>query len=288
MKITNRYGLPEPIVEAVRNDGYSRGDADMSVTQLVDSPRVVAIEREHKNEIEEDASELLMPLLGQATHVVLERANATGLAERRLTIEIEGWKISGGMDLVCKDRILTDYKVTNIHKLKGGNVPPEFEAQVNCYAAILRANGEEVTALQVVGILRDWRKAEWRREANYPPRPIIAAPVRMWTQDEALAYMRERVILHKQAQIKLPDCSPEERWARPDTWALMKTGGKRAIKVYDNEADASAHASTGPGLRVESRPGESVRCAAYCSASQWCAQFQATKPVQAEDESEAI
>src|SRR3954463_10849323 len=38
MKLTNRLGLPEPIVAAVANDGYSRGDADISVTSLLKPP----------------------------------------------------------------------------------------------------------------------------------------------------------------------------------------------------------------------------------------------------------
>ena len=30
MKITNELGLPEPLVDAVKNDGYTKGDADFS------------------------------------------------------------------------------------------------------------------------------------------------------------------------------------------------------------------------------------------------------------------
>ena len=35
MKITNELGLPEPLVDAVRNDGYTKGNADFSVTGLI-------------------------------------------------------------------------------------------------------------------------------------------------------------------------------------------------------------------------------------------------------------
>src|SRR3990167_5596923 len=47
MKLTNKQGLPQPLVEAVRNDSYGRGDADISVTQLLAPPRKVALIHEH-------------------------------------------------------------------------------------------------------------------------------------------------------------------------------------------------------------------------------------------------
>ena len=275
MLITNKYSLPQPIVDAIKNDPYTRGESDMSVTQLVDSPRAVGLKRLHFDEIVVDASQLLMPLLGQSTHVVLERSGSSGTAERRLSILVEGWRISGGVDFVCKDGVLTDYKVTNITKLKDGKAPFEFEAQVNCYAEILRENGETVSALQICGILRDWRKSELMREKVYPPAPMMTVSVPLWSREQAQKYMRERVILHKQARISLPECSPEERWERPSKWALMKRGGKRSIKNYDSKSDADAHASTDPkNLYVEARPGLSVRCENYCDAAPFCSQFK--------------
>lgn len=38
MNITNELGLPEPLVDAVRNDGYTKGNADFSVTGLIAPP----------------------------------------------------------------------------------------------------------------------------------------------------------------------------------------------------------------------------------------------------------
>ena len=36
MKITNKFSLPQPFVDFIKNDKYSRGDADISVTSLID------------------------------------------------------------------------------------------------------------------------------------------------------------------------------------------------------------------------------------------------------------
>jgi hypothetical protein len=109
----------------------------------------------------------------------------------------------------------------------------------------------------------------------------------MWSADEAWEFLRTRVIIHKQARVKLPECTREERWARADQFALMKQGGKRAVKLYDTLADAASHASTSPELYVEPRPGESIRCAAYCSVSRFCSQFN-QKPQKKVQEIEEI
>lgn len=289
MKLTNRAGLPEAIVEAVRNDGYSRGDADISVTALIGPPRKAAIEERYAAELEEDASDRIWSLLGQSIHTILERANRSGVAERRLSIVVEGWKLSGGMDLYEEGDTLADYKTTSAWSVKGG-VKDEWEKQLNCYAEILRNHGHAPKRLKIVAILRDWSKLEARRDPEYPQSQVVQFDVPLWEQERAKSYIRERVILHQQARVSLPECTADERWAKPTKYALMKVGGLRAVKLYDSETDARAHASVDPrNLRVEVRPGESTRCEAYCSAARFCTQFQKSKapsePVT-QDESE--
>lgn len=278
MKLTNRLNLPGPIYEAVKNDGYTRGDADISVTTLVGPARKAALEAHHAADIVEDASDRIWSLLGQSIHTILERANRTGIAERRLGIMVEGWKVSGGMDLYEEDGVLVDYKTTSAFSLKKG-VKEEWEAQLNVYAEILRQNGCRVTGLKIIGILRDWSVAEAARDPSYPQMQIAVLPVTLWPEDAALKYIRERVILHQQARIELPLCSHKERWAKDDTWAVKKAGAKRAINggVYTREEDALNHAKQIPGAFVEARAGESTRCKFYCSVSRFCRQFQAVE-----------
>lgn len=287
MKLTNRLNLPQPLVDAVKNDTYSRGEAAISVTSLLKPPRQLALETEHFDEIEEDASDRMWSLMGQVVHGILERADKTGIAERRLFVEVEGWKVSGQMDRYI-DGVLQDYKVVTVYKFKDGGVPEEYEQQLNIYACLLRLNGHPVTGLQIVGILRDWSKLEARRDPEYPQTQVVVRDVPLWEPERAYQFMRERVILHQQARVKLPMCSDTDRWAKAPKFALMKVGGKRAVKLYDSEAEARAHASIDPkNLRVEVRPGESVRCAAYCAVAKFCTQYQqekALKEPQAEKE----
>jgi hypothetical protein len=245
-RITNHQNLPQPLVDAVRNDNYA-SNGDISVTTLLAPPRKVALEKIHADEITEDASDRIWSLMGQVVHGILERADKDGVAERRLEITVEGWVVSGAMDRY-EDEVLQDYKVVTVHKFKDGGVPLEYEQQLNIYAEILRQHGHPVKKMQIVGILRDWSKLEARRDENYPQSQVVVRNVPMWHPEDTQRFIRERVVLHQQARVKLPECSPEERWARPTKYAVMKEGGVRAVKLYDNEADAKAHAATNEKL----------------------------------------
>jgi hypothetical protein len=286
VKLTNRMGLPEPLVDAVRNDSYSRGGANISVTGLLKPPRQSALETSHQDEITEDASERIWSLCGQVIHGILERANRSHVAERRLSIQVEGWSVSGSMDLYHQSGKLQDYKFVTAYKFKNGSVPIEYEQQLNIYAEILRQNGEAVSSLEIVGILRDWSKLEAARDPAYPQSQVIILPVTLWTPEKARLFIRNRVVLHQQARRgDLPECSPEERWAKPTVYAVMKVGRKTAVKLYDNERDAQSHASVDSSLQVQVRPGESIRCRFYCAVSKFCTQYTKSKePVAAESE----
>lgn len=273
MKVTNTTGLPQAIVDAVKNDSYSRGSADISVTELIGPPRKAALEHKHWDEMTEDASSRIWALMGQSIHTILERANRAGIAERRLSIDVEGWVLSGGMDLYDEDGILVDYKTCSAWSCKGG-VKDEWEKQLNVYAEILRRYDYPVTGLKIVAILRDWSKLEAARDAEYPQSQVVSFQVELWQGERAKNYVRERVILHKQARVSLPQCSDAERWAKPDTWAVMKHGAARAVRVFESRTEAETYAERNKDYVVVARQGESTRCRFYCSVAQFCSQHQ--------------
>jgi hypothetical protein len=277
MRLTNRSGLPDAIVQAVKNDGYSRGDADISVTGLLKPVKAAVLESRHWDELTEDASDRVWSLLGQSVHTILERANKTAVAERRLTIEMEGWKVSGGMDLYDESGILTDFKVTSVWKLVKGDVE-DWTNQLNLYSVILRAHGHKVEKVQIVAILRDWSKRDAEKDPLYPQAQVVNVPIRLWEPAIAEKFMRERVILHKQARLTgvLPDCSEKDRWVRDEAWAVKKVGQKNAMRggVFKTEDEARAFMGFDKDKILEYRPGTSTRCLNYCSALPFCKQGQ--------------
>lgn len=281
MKLTNRLGLPKAIVDAVANDPYSKGDADISITGLLRPPRIRVLEKKHKEQLEEDVSDRIYSLLGQTMHGILERAalarqDANNITEKRFYITIDGVRVGGQMDSIYLEQgLLQDYKLTSVYKVKEG-APKEFEEQLNCYAYLLRSNGIIVSKLQDVCILRDWSKGKALQEPDLPQEQVVVLDVPMWPAEQAEAFLKERVAVHKAANKKLPECTPEERWAEPDKWAVMQKGAKRSLKNHLNQADAEEHAAR-VGARVEHRPGSNKRCEAWCSVSEFCTQFKTLK-----------
>jgi hypothetical protein len=69
----------------------------------------------------------------------------------------------------------------------------------------------------------------------------------------------------------IPPCSSEERWDRPPKFAVMKTGQKRAVRLFDDQQAAEALAGEkGMGHYVEHRSGESIKCRSFCLCCRYC------------------
>ena len=309
MKITNKFGLPQPFVDFIQNDKYSKGDADISVTSLIDSPRVSLMRQKHKDEIEIDAIDQIWSLFGTSVHSVLESSKQSeySTTEERIYTEVDGWKLSGAIDRQEVDKkdgsiSIFDYKVTSVWSVIYGKI--EWERQLNCYAYLCEqsyhpiftpfANQKrKVKKLNICAILRDWNRREAEKKFDYPKTPIVVIDIPLWSQKERERYIRERINLHQSSQIhydldgQLPLCSEEEMWKKKDTFAVKKKGQKRALRVLDSEEEANKyiewHKKTDSaytpkyngGYEIEFRLGEYNRCKGnYCSVAQFCNQFK--------------
>jgi hypothetical protein len=272
--ITNNLGLPDPIVRAITRDTWTPKPNRIGVTTLIAPPRKAALEILHADELVEDAADRVWALLGQAVHSIIERAGGLGIAEHRLTMDIEGWTLSGILDhfVYDPDGCLSDYKVSSTWAAKEGG-KEEWDQQTNIYAHMLRHQGHAVARARVVLICRDWRKNEFLRygSSGYPAQQVVVLPVTLWTPEQCDVFIRERMRMHQAARAGvLPHCTPEERWQRPTVWALMREGRKSAVKLYDNEAEADAAANGAKGVSVVKRPGIAMRCSQYCSVAKQC------------------
>ena len=274
--ITNKLGLPDSIVRAIENDSYSPGKSDISVTSLIDSPRIVALKKQHAGEIVEDAADRIWSLMGQAVHSVIERAQTDAdIAERRIYANAGGWRISGQFDLLSNAKLI-DFKMTSvwtvIHAWQEGK--PEWENQLNVLDWLCRKNGLYVEQLQIIAILRDWSKFK-AMEAGYPDQQVVVISIPRWSEERQEQYVLERVQAHQDARSDLPPCTAEEQWRKPEKWAVMKPRRKSAVRVFDTEEAASdyrrEHVEEG---YIEFRPGDAVRCSKYCSVAQFCDQYK--------------
>ena len=287
MKYTNRYNVPSAIVNNVLNDEYSRGDAVISVTQLLNSPRIVLLQRVNEDKMEADVVDRLPSLLGTAMHKVLEKgANPGEIVEERFFLNILGWKVSGAVDLqIPKDDgtwEINDYKLTSVYSVMVEKW--EWEAQLNMYAYLARQScGRRISSLKIVAILKDWSRKQGGFKADYPDAPIVMVDIPVWDDEQQKKYIEDRVSIH-QLNAHFLDigepidyCTDQERWLRGEKWAVVKKGRKTAVKLFETKEEADGwieRQEDGGNLTTEHRPGDPIRCSGdYCGVARWCKQW---------------
>lgn len=284
MIITNQFNLPKPFENIAKNPSYSKGKAHISATSLLNSPKIVTLLKKYDNELTQDVSDMIWSIFGSAVHNVLEKgADEHNLVEQRMYAEVDGWHISGAIDLqvIDTDGIhIKDYKTTSVWAVM--NDKPEWEQQLNIYAWLVRRNKEmPVKSLQIVAILKDWSKREADRKPEYPQKNVALVDIPLWTFEEQDNFVRGRVAKHSAAdfametEAELPECTPQEMWEKPKTWAVIKVGGARAKSVHNdvNEAEQALEMA-GSGFYIQERPGDRTRCKEYCLVSRWCKQYK--------------
>lgn len=285
MMFTNKFNLPKILVTAITRDDYSgNGQDTISVTRLIDSPRVVALTQRHSGELVEDITDNAWRLLGQSVHSVIEKAargDSSLLTEVRYTDVIDGRTVTGQIDLYDKDeQTLFDVKVTSCWTVTfNPEGKREWINQTNCYAHLLRMHGHAVKKIIVIAILRDWQESKAGDE-SYPASPLVAIELPVWEGPQATAYMIAQVRNHQKtdgvSDDNLPLCTEEERWTKPTTYAVKKGQNIRAVRVLNSREEADAMSELlGKPHWVEVRPGSNPRCERFCSVNKWCSFYKA-------------
>lgn len=287
MKITNKFNVPNTFVNVVKRPQYSKGDVNLSVTELLNSPRIVQLRNQYIDQIETDVSEMVWSLFGSAVHNILEHGKDDHhIVEERLFTQFEGWKISGAIDLqeVFADGIhIKDYKVTSAWAVQ--QEKSDWVNQLNLYAWLVeRVKKVNVKSLQIVGIVRDWSRRDAENKETYPQSPIVTIDIPLWPFEQREQYVRSRLVLHSEALFSrqiddpLPECTTEEMWEKPTIYAVKKIGGVRAKTLFGDMAKAEEELaklnSKKVEYEIEVREGERTRCEKFCQVSQFCNQHQ--------------
>ena len=284
MKITNKYGLPQPFVNVVERPTYTKGKAHMSVTELLSSPQIVQLKAKYADQIEVDVIDMIWSIFGSAVHSVLEQGkDENNIVEQRLHADLDGWHISGAIDLqvVTDEGIeINDYKTVSVWSVM--NDKPEWEQQLNIYAWLVETvKKAPISKIKIVAILKDWKEMEATTRQNYPAKQVVTIDIPIWTMEQREAFIKERIHLHSEALFAtdtneaLPECTPAECWEKPTVYAVKKDGGVRAKSVHASLSEAeTALEEAGKGYILEVRDGERTRWARYCQVSQWCEQYK--------------
>ena len=295
MKLTNKFNLPETFVNVIKRPQYSKGSSEISVTEILSPPQLVLLRRQHQEDIEQDAADMVWSLFGSAVHNILEHGKDDNhIVEQRLFTTFEGWSISGAIDLqkIIDGKILiADYKVTSAWAVQ--QEKQEWINQLNLYAWLVertqateigaRTSDGLVSGLQIIGIVRDWSRREAALKDTYPQAPIVTLDIPLWSYEDREEFVRRRLTLHNEANFAsisgdMPQCTSEEMWEKKTTYAVMKEGGKRAKKVFEIKEEAAAFAGQQKEAHyVETREGGRTRCESFCQAAPFCKQYQAYK-----------
>ena len=283
MKITNKHGIPDTFVNVLKRPTYSKGKAHLSATQLLNSPKIVALTKKFEDELEQDVSDMVWSIFGTAIHGVLEHGKDDNhIVEERLHTTFDGWRISGAIDLQIvtgQDTIsIRDYKTTSAWAVMNEKI--EWEQQLNIYAWLVETcKLKIVDSIGIVAIIRDWSRREAAKNPDYPQSPVKEIPINLWPYQQREDFISERISKHSECEFhmetdeELPPCTPEEMWEKPTTYALKKKGGARAIKVYETQEEAEA--ALDPKVHeIEVRLGSRTRCESFCPVNNYCQQWR--------------
>jgi hypothetical protein len=281
MKITNTFNLPQPFVDLVSEDSYSKGESDITTTGLAQPPKIAELWRRHAEDITMDCSEKVWTMLGNANHWVLEQIAKRNperyVAEQRFYLDVGGVKLGGQIDLFDREtETLWDYKVSSVYKAMTDDIM-DWTRQANVNKLLCEHNGIYPKKLAVLLVMKDWKRKDSEIKADYPKCAIKEIPIPVWKPEETFAYIKSRIALHNAAKLvekedDIPVCTEDERWAKPTTYAVLKEkGAKRAVNggLYESEPEALLHAQRIGGA-VEVRAGSNARCENYCQVRKWC------------------
>ena len=286
MKIVDNIGLPPPVFEAIKNKPYDKGDANISITGLITPPRITQYIERLEDKIEQEAADLVFALDGTALHSVLELAASTMstpdyIFEKRLYGEVDGWKISGQIDLVdLLAKKIQDYKRCSYWVSMYGH-KPEWTQQLNGYRWLCAQNGIDIEHLEICAVYRDWSKEKaYRGEKGYPAKGIELIRLETWPMEQTNAWIKERVRLHQAAEkLALKDqqlCTPDERWEKKEQYAVELKERKSALRLLNSRADALRWMSENmqpadiARAKVVVRNGDPKRCTSWCPVRFHC------------------
>lgn len=263
MRITNKYHLPEQLIKVIEKDLREPTPHKYSVTELLKPIKEIILWRRYYDIVTQDVSELITASFGTAFHTMMEGVS-TGDIEERIEYEVSpGVYLTGRYDRY-ENYILHDYKTTSVWKWQNGDFS-EYKKQGLMYAWLLRKKGLYVEKCVFHLFLKDHSLSKASRSDNYPEVAYQTYEFNVTANDLAdiEKYITER-IAHIESLLDTPDNelpmpTHDESWYTGDTYAVMKQGGARALKVFDSIENAHEYIGSASNLYIEERKGEHLK-----------------------------
>lgn len=297
LRLTNRTGLPEPLVrvaEMVINGHPKMDERTFSVTELLKGTKEIVLGRRHHDELEMDVQDTFALWHGTATHELLEKAATSGdVAERRFYLDLGDWdeelrgcKLSGSPDYYDpKTETLIDYKTTKVAAYQQAQAleDKDWLYQTTVYRFLFAYLGWVVKRTRIVAMMKDHSKVKAEVDSSYPQNPIGVVDYSRFIGDEAMedevkrfytAKVKEVLSMRELSDDCIPPCTPKERF-EDECWIISKPGAKKAWRRYATKEQAELALETAPeGMEVSHRPGDPRKCRLYCTCAPFCSFYR--------------
>lgn len=197
--------------------------------------------------------------------------------EIRSYLDVLGVKVSGKFDFVGDGQV-QDFKNTSVWRYIYQTSKQDYINQLSIYKLLNPDIITKDTGL-IHYIFSDWSKMASLQTKNYPPSRVFTQKITLMTNEQTLAYVKNKISLilrHQNTpEHELPLCTDEELWRKDPLWKYYKNPQKtdgRSTKNFDNLRDATIKlVEDGSVGIVKHVPGQVVACL-YCSAFSRCTQ----------------
>lgn len=280
MLITNKYDLPQALVDAVKGDSKTHDNKRFGVTTMLLPIREIVLRRRHEDEIEVDVADCINKLFGTAFHSLIEKHDKTNMSEISLEKEVNGLTLVGRLDLYDNvNEEIIDYKTATVWKIMFKDFD-DWRKQGLLYAWLCMQNGYIIKRVKFIAFLKDWTAREQRSKGeDYPKSQIYCyefevdindlMEIENWLQAKFKALKEE---LDKSDE-NLLACTQEECWYTGDKYAVYKNASDvRATRVFDTREEAEGYLAEKMGGKgvVMFRQGEYRKCQDYCDVCNFC------------------
>lgn len=284
--LTNKLGLPQPFVDAATSK-HKYTPRRYSVSDFLGGTCEAILKRRHHGESEEDVSDRLWSILGTAVHNILYNSKESDTqmkevwASRKVETTNGTYDLSGIFDLYDDNtKTVTDWKTCSVWKACFGDYS-DWRKQTLTYCWLLRGMGFDASNGEIVAMMRDHSKRKAMFDKDYPPYPVKKIAWEFTEddfsqlEDDIREWFQTVSEQEKLSDDELTPCPDSVTWTKPETWAVVRDGNKRASKVLDDPDEAAVFCEnmiekTGKPHHVEHREAEHTRCELYCSVSRWC------------------
>lgn len=283
MKITNKLNLPEAFVKAISVERHNKAGC-YSATTLNKGTKEIILQERHWDEFTVDAADSVWATFGTAVHAIMEKYEDGNFHEEKFDIAVSKSRVTGVVDSYDMERgIINDWKTASVYKIMKGDFSDWYK-QGMTYAWLLKQNGLDVRRCRFIALLKDHSMTKAETDNTYPQSPVFTYEFEITPEEleqtgaRIMAKVKDIEAAELMSDDDIEPCTPEERWADPEKYAVMKNGRKSAVRVFETLIDAENCAGElGNSHYVETRPSVSRKCGKYCLCKDFCSFYRGNK-----------